>query len=106
MVLVGLPAKFSEQAKFDREKGYHPIRITFEDKNQNFRKNNIEDWPSDRVPVGFSDEDDLDAEGKYNHELYQNRNIIHIASSSSEDSSQSSEDEDAPNYEDGPLMDF
>ena len=107
MVLVGLPAAYSEQARFDREKGYHPIRISFEDKGMNFSKNLLENWPDYRVPIGFSDEEDLDAEGKYNHELYQEANLIEIKSSDSSDTqSAESENDSVSDFEDGPLMDF
>ena len=107
MVLVGLPASFSEQARFDREKGFHPIRISFEDKRKSFDKNLLENWPDYRIPVGFDEEEDLDAEGKYNHELFQAANLIEVKSSdSSESSSPETADEEVPDYEDGPLMDF
>ena len=105
MILVGLPSSFSEQAKFDREKGFHPIRITFQAEGED-NDNLLKNWPDYRIPKGFSDEEDLDAEGKYNHELYQAQNLIKIDSSSSEISSVESEDEEVDDYVDGPLMEF
>ena len=107
MVLVGLPSKFSEQAKFDREKGLHPIRITFETSSNDFDKTLLNYWPENRVPKSFSEEEDLDAEGKYNHELFEAVNLIEIdSSSSSGESSLSSVEIEVSDYEDGPLMDF
>ena len=107
MLLIGLPASFSEQAKFDRAKGFHPIRITFQSNSDDKTKELVEYWPEGRIPVGFSDDDDLDAEGKYNHELFEATNPIEIESSSSEESdSVESEIEEVPDYEDGPLLEF
>ena len=67
--LEGLPANFSEQAKFDREKGFTPVRITFiseEDEMELFRY-----WPENRIPTDYKDPDDISAEGKYNPELFE-----------------------------------
>ena len=109
MRLVGLPAKFSEQAKYDREKGYHPIRITFEAQNDPRDKELTEFWPENRIPVGFWDENDLDAEGKYNHELYEvdqvNPMVVHTSDSDNSENSDP-EIEEVPDHIDGPLMDF
>ena len=106
MILVGLPSTFSEQAKFDRQKGFLPIRISFEAKNQSKKKELYEDWPENRVPIGFSEEEDINAEGKYNYEIFQAANLMEVDSTDSDDSSPESAPEEVPDYGDGPLIEF
>ena len=106
MILTGLPGRFSEQAKFDRQKGFCPIRITFKSKADK-EEDLLKHWPENRIPEGFAEDEDLDADGKYNHEMYEAMNPIEIDSSSSSDSDSSdSEIEEVPDFEDGPLMEF
>ena len=108
MILIGLPSKYSEQAKFDREKGFHPMRITYKTSPDDDKEELIKHWPGNRVPEGFEDEEDIDAEGKYNHEVYENLNPVEVKSSDSSETSSSSESdmEEVPDYSDSPLAEF
>ena len=102
--LEGLPAEFSEQAKFDREKGFTPVRITFisgKDEEELFR-----DWPEARTPIDYKEEDDINAEGKYNPELYEAETSPITLNGSGDILNIDSDSDDVPDYSDGPLIEF
>ena len=105
MKLESLPAEFSEQAKFDREKGFIPVRITFLTEKDNDGLYRY--WPENRIPVDYKDQDDVDAEGKYNPELFEHP-ISPIVVADSDDSSDSMPSLEVinPDQDDTPLIEF
>ena len=104
MKLEGLPADFSEVAKFDREKGYTPVRVTFiseEDQMELFRF-----WPEGRIPSDYKETEDIDAEGKYNPEIFEATNSPINLDEPSESPVRDTDSDDVPDFIDGPLIEF
>ena len=104
LMLESLPADFSEQAKFDREQGFIPVRITFltETENEELFRN----WPENRVPASYHEQDDVDAEGKYNPELYEAAISPILLDDTDERSTQDSDPGEDETHNDSPLLEF
>ena len=99
-----MPGDFSEQAKFDREKGLTPVRLTFLAENETTEL--FRNWPEIRIPIDYKTEIDIDAGGKYNPELFETGDSPIMLDDLEENTLSETESDGVPDYSDGPLLEF